>query len=174
MVGFVITLLVIVVLLGFISYYGFKSIISRIWEKLVVLDKIFEERYNELSKTIFQFQKYMPEQKDLIFEIQRSKADAAKVSKPKTAQELAQKILNENALTINLNYLIDKCDFQKIPLELKDCVTKQTELIRQIDVTAKEYNVLIERYKLIKNYFPFKYYSKLMGIDLDLEKIKTE
>ena len=86
MVGFMITSLIIVVLLGFTSYYGFKSIISRIWEKLVILDKIFEERYNELSKTIFQFQKYMPEQKDLIFEIQRSKADAAKVSKPKTAQ----------------------------------------------------------------------------------------
>ena len=169
-----ISLLVIVILLALTSYYGFKNIISKIWEKLVVLDKIFEERYNELSKTIFQFQKYMPEYKDLIFDIQRSKADAAKVSKPKTAQELAQKILNENALTINLNNLIDKCDFQKIPLELKDCVTKQTELIRKIDITAQEYNLLITKYKLLKNYFPFNYYSKLLGIDLDLEQIKTE
>ena len=174
MIGLIITLLVIVVLLSFTSYYGFKYIISKIWEKLVILDRIFEERYNELSKTIFQFQKYMPEQKDLIFDIQRSKADAAKLSKPKTAEELAQKILNENALTINLNYLIDKCDFQKIPLELKECVLKQTDLIRQIGATAQEYNLLIARYNLIKNYFPFTLYSKLMGIDLDLEQIKTE
>ena len=34
---------------------------------VVKMDKIFEKRYDELSKSIAQFQKYMPNQKNLIF-----------------------------------------------------------------------------------------------------------
>jgi len=174
MTTFLISLLIILLLLLFLSYKMFKMTISKILEKLVILDKIFEERYVELSKAIFQFQKYLPEQKNLIFDIQKSKADASKVSRPKTTQELATKIMHENALTINLNFLIDKCDFQKIPPELKQCVTKQVEIIHKISETANEYNHLITTYKQIKNNFPFNIYSKFMGIDLDLDIIKTE
>ncbi len=116
----------------------------------------------------------MPEQKDLIFDIQKSKADTAKVSKPKTTSELAQKIMNENALTVNLNFFIDKCNFNTIAPELKEHVVKQVEYIRNIEKTAQEYNKLITSYKKMKNIFPFKQYTKLIGIDLDLDLIKTE
>ena len=174
MIGFLLFCLILIVAAFIGSYAVFKLLIGKIWEKLIMLDKIFDERYNELSKTIFQFQKYMPEHKNLIFDIQKSKADTAKVSKPKTMEELSQKILNENALTLNINYLLDKCDFQKIPYEMKECVTRQSELSRKITEIAEEYNKLILFYKQIKEKFPFTWYSKLTGIELDIDTIKTE
>ena len=167
-------LIIIVLILSFVSYYYFKTIINEILEKLIILDKIFEERYKELSKSIAQFQKYMPEQKDLIFDVQRAKADTSKVSKPKNTEELAQKITNENALTININLLIDKCDFQNIHPDLKECIEKQVTFIRKIEQTANDYNKLITTYKKIKTIFPFNFYSEKMEIDLDLDLIKTE
>ena len=167
-------LLIFVIALGILSYQYYKLIVNDILNKLIVLDHIFEARYNELSKAIAQFKKYMPEQKDLIFDIQRAKADAAKVSKPKTTKELAEKILNENALTVNLNFLLDKCDFKTINPELKEYVIIQLDYIRQIKETSEEYNQLITNYKKIKNIFPFNQYAKFKGIDLDLDIIKTE
>ena len=167
-------LLVLIAFLGLISYQYYKITVDEILKKLIELDIIFENRYNDLTKAIAQFQKYMPEQKNLIFDIQRAKADAAKVSKPKNTKELAEKILNENALTVNLNFLLDKCDFKTINPELKEHVKKQIDYIQKIGDTAREYNKLITDYKNIKNVFPFNYYSKLKGIDLDLDIIKTE
>ena len=167
-------LIVIILIIGFVSYYYYKAIVNEILETLVVLDKIFEKRYDELSKSIAQFQKYMPNQKNLIFEVQRAKADAAKVSKPKTTEELAQKIINENALTININALIDSCDFQNIHPDLKECIKKQVNFIQEIEQIADNYNKSITLYKQIKNIFPFNFYSKSMEIDLDLDTIKTE
>ena len=171
--AFVIFLLVLILVVTYLSYKYFKKIIFDIIDKLAVLDKIFEERYNELSKAICQFQKYLPEQKNLIFDIQKAKADAAKVSRPKTAQELSQKITNENALTINVNFLIDKCDFNTINPELKKCVEKQIEFIRRIEQASTEYNKLITLYNQLKTIFPFTVYTKLIQIDLDLDVIKT-
>lgn len=167
-------LLTIIVIIGFVSYYYYKAIVNEILETLVVLDKIFEKRYEELSKSIAQFQKYMPNQKDLIFEVQRAKADAAKVSKPKTTEELAQKIVNENALTLNINMLIDCCDFQNIHPDLKECIKKQVNFIQEIEQVADDYNKSITLYKQIKDIFPFNLYSKSMEIDLNLDIIKTE
>ena len=169
-----IILIAIITSAGLISYLYFKSIINDILNILVVLDKIFDERYNDLSRAISQFQKYLPEYKNLIFDIQKSKADVAKVSKPKTIKELASKILNENALTLNINYLIDKCDFQKIHPDLKECVKKQAEYTQKINQYANEYNKLVINYKKMKEFFPFKQYSKMIGIDLDIDTIKTE
>ena len=40
--------------------------------------------------------------------------------------------------------------------------------------TAQEYNKLLINYKNIKDLFPFKQYAKFIGIDLDLDLIKTE
>ena len=167
-------LLVLIAFLGWISYQYYKITVDEILKKLVELDKIFENRYNDLTKAIAQFQKYMPEQKNLIFDIQRAKADAAKVPKPKNTKELAEKILNENALTVNLNFLLDKCDFKTIDPELKEHVVKQIDYIQKIGEVAQEYNKLITGYKNIKNIFPFNYYSKMKGIDLELDIIKTE
>lgn len=167
-------ILIILAIIYFVTYNYFKMTIDEILNKLVVLDKIFESRYNDLSKAIYQFQKYLPDQKDLIIDIQRAKADAAKYSKPKTTEELAQKILNENALTINLNFLIDKCDFQKIHPDLKDCLIVQVEYIRKIEETATEYNKLLKTYKQIKDFFPFNLYSKMKEINLELDEIRTE
>lgn len=170
----IILLLVIITVILVVSYIYFKTTINEILEKLVILDNLFEERYNDLSRAIAQFQKYLPEQKDLIFDIQRAKAEAAKYSKPKTMQDLASKIMNENSLTINLNYLIDKCDFQNISPDLKEYVQKQVDYIQKIDAVAIKYNQEIKIYKKIKNIFPFNIYSKLLKIDLDLDVIKTE
>ena len=167
-------LLILIGALGWLSYQYYKITVDEIIYDLVKMDKIFENRYNDLTKAIAQFQKYMPEQKNLIFDIQTSKADAAKTSKPKTTEELKLKILNENALTINLKFLIDKCDFEIIAPELKEHVQKQIDYIRQISDTAQEYNKKFENYKKIKNIFPFNYYAKIKGIDLDFEYIKTE
>jgi len=174
MIVFLLILLILIGVLGWLSYQYYKIMVDEILFNLVELDKIFENRYNDLTKAISQFQKYMPEQKNLIFDIQTSKADVAKTSKPKTTEELKQKILNENALTINLKFLIDKCDFEIIAPELKEHVQKQIDYIQQISDTAQEYNKKIENYKNIKNIFPFNYYSKIKGIDLDLDYIKTE
>ena len=167
-------LLILIGALGWLSYQYYKMTIDEILSILVELDKIFENRYNDLTKAISQFQKDMPEQKNLIFDIQRAKADVAKTSKPKNTQELKQKILNENVLTINLNFLIEKCDFEKIGPELKEHVQKQNNYIQQISNVAQEYNKKYENYENFKNIFPFNYYSKIKGIDLDLEYIKTE
>ena len=167
-------LLIIIGCLGWLSYQYYKMTVDEILSRLVELDKIFENRFNDLTKAISQFQKFLPEQQTLIYDIQRAKADVAKISKPKTTKELAQKILNENALTINLNFLIDKCNFEKIAPELKEHVQKQIDYIKQIGDVAQTYNKLIENYKNIKNIFPFSYYSKMKGIDLDLDFIKTE
>ncbi|MBQ7449875.1 hypothetical protein IJS77_00530 [bacterium] len=167
-------LLILIAVLGFGTYQYYKITVDEILNKLIILDGIFEARYNDLSKAIAQFQKYMPEQKDLIFDIQRAKADAAKVSKPKSTKELADKILNENALTVNLNFLLDKCNFKTINPELKEHVSKQVDYIQQISKTADEYNKLIINYKKIKDVFPFKQYAKFKGIELDLDIIKTE
>ena len=172
--AFLIFLTVIIIIIGFVSYKYYKMTINEILDKLIFLDKIFENRYSELTKAISQFQKYMPECKDLIFDVQSAKADAAKVSKPKNTKELAQKILNENALTLNLNRLIDKCDFQNIHPNLKECIIKQVDFIHQIGQAAQEYNKLITDYKKFKNIFPFNLYSKMIQIDLDLDLIKVE
>ena len=169
---FLILLLIVVII--WLTYAYFKMTINDILDKLVVLDKIFDSRYNDLTKAIAQFQKYMPEHSNLIFDIQKSKADAAKVAKPKTTQELAQKIMNENALTININFLIDKCDFKNIHPDLKIIVDKQVEYIQKIGATANEYNKLITNYKTLKTIFPFSLYTKMIGINLDLDIIKTE
>lgn len=167
-------LIVIVGIIGLVSYYYYKITVNEILEKLVILDKIFEQRYEDLSKAIAQFQKFMPEQKDLIIDVQRAKADTANVSKPKTTQELAQKITNENALTLNINLLIDKCDFQNIHPDLKECISRQIDYIKKIEQVANDYNKSITIYKQIKGFFPFNFYSKSMGIDLDLDLITTE
>lgn len=167
-------LLILIFVFWFISYQYYKITVDSILSKLIDLDKIFEARYNDLTKAISQFQKYMPEQKNLIFDIQRAKSDAAKVSKPKTTKELAQKILNENALTVNLNFFIDKCDFNTINSELREHVQKQIDYIQQIGQIAQDYNKLITDYKNFKNVFPFNLYSKFKRIDLDLDIIKTE
>ena len=171
---FFITLFVIVIILALLAYFYLKSLIDDIFKKLIEIDKIFEDRYNDLSKAIAQFQKYMPKHRDLIIDVQKAKADAAKVSRPKNTKELAMKIVNENSLTLNLNYLIDKCDFQNIEPELKECVQKQVDYIQKISVAANEYNKLFLAYKNIKDLFPFNYYTKLIGINLDLDTIKTE
>ena len=167
-------ILLLIGILGWLSYQYYKITVNEILSKLVELDKIFENRFNDLTKAISQFQKYMPEQKNLIYDIQQSKADTAKFSKPKTTKEMAQKIMYENALTVNLKFFIDKCDFEKIDPELKEHVQKQIDYIEQIKDASQSYNKLIGNYKSIKNIFPFNYYSKMKGIDLDLDFIKTE
>lgn len=171
---YLLILLVLIIILGFLSYQYYKITVDEILSKLIELDKIFEARYNDLTKSISQFQKFMPEQKNLIYDIQQAKADAAKVSKPKTTKELAQKILNENALTINLRFFIDKCDLETIEPELREHVQKQIDYIQQIGQTSQDYNRLITNYRNFKNIFPFNLYSKYKGIDLDLDIIKTE
>ncbi len=55
--AFFFSLLLIVAVVIFVSYKYFKMTINEILDKLVVLDKIFEARYNDLSKAIAQFQK---------------------------------------------------------------------------------------------------------------------
>ena len=112
-------------------------LVDEILSELVELDKVFENRFNDLTKAISQFQKYMPEQQNLIYDIQTSKADVAKVSKPKTTKELAQKIMNENSLTVNLKFFLEKCDFEKIDPELKIHVQKQLDYIKQIAEVSK-------------------------------------
>ena len=173
MIVFIVFALIIAILI-LVSFQYFKMTINEILQKLIVLDKIFENRYTELTKAIAQFQKYLPEEKNLIFDIQKSKADAAKCAKPKTTEELTQKIINENALTININYLLDKCDFQNMHPDLKICVKIQADFIQKIGEASQEYNKLITEYKKIKNIFPFNLYSKIINIDLDLDTIKTE
>ncbi len=170
----IIVFVLIIAILIFVSFQYFKMTINEILQKLITLDKIFEERYTELTKAIAQFQKYLPEQKNLIFDIQKAKADAASVSKPKTTQELTQKIINENALTVNISYLLDKCDFKNLQPDLKKHVEIQANCIHKINAAAQDYNRLITEYKKIKNIFPFNLYSKIINIDLDLDLIKTE
>ena len=53
---------IILGLLIFLTYQYFTITINGILDKLVILDKIFEERYNDLSRSIAQFQKYLPEE----------------------------------------------------------------------------------------------------------------
>ena len=55
-------LIIIIVVIGFVSYYYFKFVVNEIYEELFVLDKIFEQRFTELTKDVAQFQKYMYEQ----------------------------------------------------------------------------------------------------------------
>lgn len=169
-----ILLILLIVLAIFISYWYFKMTINEIYKWLVILDKIFEERYNSLTKAILPFQKYFPEQKNLIFEIQKSKAEAAKFAKPKSADELAQKIMNENILTININYFLDKCNFNDLNPLCEDVIKQQADYIVQINSVAEKYNKLILNYKALKNIFPFNCYTKIIGIDLNLDTIKTE
>ena len=171
---FLIFVITVIAVIGFVSYKYYKTLVTNIFDKLIMLDSVFENRYKELTSAISQFLKYVPEHKDLITDIQRAKADASKLSRPKTTQELAHKILNENALTINVKYLIDKCDFDNINPNLKECLIKQAELINKIGQTSKEYNKLSTDYKNIKNIFPFNLYSKMMQVDLDFDLIKTE
>ena len=167
-------LLILIGALGWLSYLYYKITVDEIFSKLVELDKIFENRFNDLTVAISQFQKYLPEEKNLIYDIQTAKSDTQKTLKPKTTQELKQKILNENALTINLKFLTDKYSNENIIPELKEHIQKQIDYIKQISDTAQAYNKLFENYKNIKNIFPFNYYAKIKGIDLDLEYIKTE
>ena len=171
---FLIILLLIIGISGWLSYQYYKTTVNEILSQLVELDKIFENRFNDLTKAISQFQKYMPEQQNLIYDIQLSKADVAKISKPKTTKELAQKIMNENSLNINLKFFLDKCDLEKIDPELKIHVQKQIDYIKKISETAVIYNKLMTNYNSIKNIFPFTYYAKMKGIDLDMDLIKTE
>lgn len=172
--GYIIFFTILTIIIGFVSYKYYETLISNILNQLILLDKIFEERYTALTKAISQFQNFMPDQKSLIFDIQRAKADVAKYAKPKNTEELALKILNENALTINLNYLIDKCDFSSIEPALKEHITTQAEYIHKISNSAKEYNNLISTYKKIIEIFPFNIYTKMSQIKLNLDKIKTE
>ena len=167
-------LLIILVTLAWFSYQYYKVAVNEILSKLIELDKIFEARFNDLTKAISQFQNYLPDQKNLIYDIQSAKADVAKVSKPKTTKEMKQKIINENALTMNLKFLIDKCNLEKTDFEVKEHIQKQIDYIKQIEIAAQPYNKMLLNYKNIKNIFPFCYYSKMKGIDLDLEFIKTE
>lgn len=171
---FLIFVIIIIAVIGFVSYIYYKTLVDNIFSKLIIMDSVFENRYTELTRDISQFLKYMPEYKDLITDIQSAKADVAKLSRPKTSSELSQKILNENALTINVKSLINKCDFDNINPDLKDCIIKQAEFINKIGQASKEYNKLITDYKNIKEIFPFNLYSKIMHIDLDLDFIKTE
>lgn len=172
--AFLVLLIIIIAIVGLVSYKYYKTLTDSIFDKLILLDSVFEARSEELTRAISQLLKYLPEHTDLIKDIQSAKADAAKLLRPKTSLELAQKILNENALTINVKYLIDKCDLDNINPDLKGCIIKQAEFINKISQTAKEYNKLMTDYKNIKNIFPFNLYSKMMQINLDLDLIKAE